>query len=211
MEREAKAAKKMTKERDRFGVLVTKEIAWADRRIGALASDAALLQGSPRRGARERDIETAPAWRQRLQGDLEALDPAVPGLDWPALKTRVGRDLDVDHPSSMPRLYEKAYGIERITRDLTGSSVGFEVQMGFEPTYAGFAIPTQSQRSRVFRCDSAPMPLVCGSGGLRRPVGARQRPRHGGGCVGREGEDGDRWLEGRWGLRESTHCCSLPR
>ena len=70
MEREAKAAKKMTKERDRFRVLVTKEIAWADRRIGALASDAALLQG-----------------------DLEALDPAVPGLDWPALKTRVERPL----------------------------------------------------------------------------------------------------------------------
>ena len=116
MEREAKAAKEMTKERDRFRVLVTKEIAWADRRIGALASDAALLHG-----------------------DLEALDPAVPGLDWPALKTRVERDLDVDHPSSMPRLYEKAYGIERLTRDLTGSSVGFEVQMGFEPTYAGFA------------------------------------------------------------------------
>ena len=103
MEREAKAAKKMTKERDRFRILVTKEIAWADRRIGALASDAALLQGSPR-SDKERDIETARAWRQRLQGDLEALDPAVPGLDWPALKTRVERNLDVDQPSSMPRL-----------------------------------------------------------------------------------------------------------
>ena len=75
----------------------------ADRRIGALASDAALLQGSPR-SDKERDIETARAWRQRLQGDLEALDPAVPGLDWPALKTRVERNLDVDQPSSMPRL-----------------------------------------------------------------------------------------------------------
>jgi hypothetical protein len=108
--KEAKAAKKETKERDRFRVLVTKEIAWADRRISALASDLALLQGSPR-SDKERDIETARAWRQRLQGDLDALDPALPALDWPALKTRIERDLDVDRPPSMPRLYEKAYGI----------------------------------------------------------------------------------------------------
>jgi ABC-type enterochelin transport system substrate-binding protein len=108
--KEAKAAKKATKERDRFRVLVTKEIAWADRRIVALTSDAAFLQGGPK-SEKERDTETARAWQQRLRGDLEALDPAVPVPDWPALKARIERDLDVDRPPSMPRLYEKAYGI----------------------------------------------------------------------------------------------------
>ncbi len=108
--RAAKDAKTETKERDRFRVLVTKEIAWADRRIGVLTSDAALLQGRPK-SEKERDLETAGSWRQRLQGDLEALDPAAPALAWPALKARIERDLDVDRPPSMPRLYEKAYGI----------------------------------------------------------------------------------------------------
>jgi hypothetical protein len=108
--KEAKAAKKEAKERDRFRVLVTKEIAWADRRIGVLTSDAAWVQGRPK-GEKQRDLETAVAWRQTLQGDLEALAPAAPTLDWATLKARIERDLDVDRPPSMPRLYEKAYGI----------------------------------------------------------------------------------------------------
>jgi hypothetical protein len=62
--------------------VLTKEITWADRRIAVFASDIALLQGRPK-AEKERDGDAARAWRQRLE----------------------------DRPPSMPRLYEKAYGI----------------------------------------------------------------------------------------------------
>jgi len=109
-QRDERAAAKAVKERDRFRVLLTKEVAWADRRIADVSKSAASLEGNAR-SATDRDLEAARAWRQRLQEDLDAIDRPPPGMDWPALEKRIQRDLDEDRPSSMPRMYEKPYGI----------------------------------------------------------------------------------------------------
>ncbi|MEA2752782.1 MAG: hypothetical protein QOI41_6925 [Myxococcales bacterium] len=109
-ETSAKSAAKEVKEQERYRALLTKEVDWADRRIRALASDLTLLQGKART-EKEQDIEMGRAWRQRLQEDLDAIDRPPPGVDWPALKARIERDLNQDRPPSMPRFFEKPYGI----------------------------------------------------------------------------------------------------
>jgi hypothetical protein len=101
---------KEAKEQERYRALLTKEIDWADRRITALASDLTILQGAAR-ADKERDVDMAKAWRQRLQEDLDAIDRPPPGAGWPTVKARIERDLNEDRPPSMPRFFEKPYGI----------------------------------------------------------------------------------------------------
>ena len=103
-------AEAVRREQDRFRVLLTKELAWVDRRIVDLTKNAASLEGTAR-SATEGDIEEARAWRRRLQEDLDTIDQPPPGMDWSSVKTRIDRDLNEDRPPSMPRMYEKPYGI----------------------------------------------------------------------------------------------------
>ena len=105
-----RAAATAVKQQDRFRVLLRKELVWADRRIDDVSKSAATLDGNARAVA-ERDLDAARAWRQRLQDDLDAIDRPPPGMDWPALEKRIKRDLDEDRPPSMPKMYEKPYGI----------------------------------------------------------------------------------------------------
>jgi hypothetical protein len=107
---EERAAATAVKEHDRFRVLLTKELAWADRRIADVSESAASLEGNAR-SATDRDVESARAWRQRLQEDLDSIERPPPGMDWSTLKKRIQRDLNEDRPPSMPRMYEKPYGI----------------------------------------------------------------------------------------------------
>jgi hypothetical protein len=80
-------------------VLLTKEIAWIDRRVADLSAD--------------RDVEIAAhrAWRARLSEDLEEIDRTPSGDAWTSLKTKMDNDLDVNRPVSIPRAYEIPYGI----------------------------------------------------------------------------------------------------
>jgi hypothetical protein len=100
----------VTREQDRFRVLVTKELAWVDRRIIDVTKNAPSLEGTART-ATEGDLEEARAWRQRLQEDLDSIDHPPAGMDWSSVKTRIDHDLNEDRPPSMPRMYEKPYGI----------------------------------------------------------------------------------------------------
>lgn len=107
---EERAAATAVKEQDRYRVLLGKELVWADRRIDDVSKNAATLDGNARAVA-ERDLDAARAWRQRLQDDRDAIDRPPAGMDWPALEKRIKRDLDEDRPPSMPKMYEKPYGI----------------------------------------------------------------------------------------------------
>ena len=107
---EERAATSAVKKEDRFRVLLSKELTWADRRIEGLTKSEELLEGNARAVA-ERDLDAARAWRQRLQDDLDAIDHPPPGTDWPTLEARIKRDLDEARPPSMPKMYEKPYGI----------------------------------------------------------------------------------------------------
>ena len=107
---EERAATTSVKREDRFRVLLSKELTWADRRIDDLTKSEESLDGNARAVA-ERDLDAARVWRQRLQDDLEAIDHPPAGMDWPTLETRIKRDLNEARPPSMPRMYEVPYGI----------------------------------------------------------------------------------------------------
>jgi hypothetical protein len=109
-QKQQRAAASAVKRHDRYRVLLAKEVAWADRRIEDVSKSATSLEGNAR-GVTERDLDAARTWRGRLQEDLEFLDHPPAGMDWPALEKRITRDLDEDRPPSMPRMYEKPYGI----------------------------------------------------------------------------------------------------
>lgn len=96
--------------RERFRVLLTKEIAWIDRRVADMERVAVTSEGTERL-AKERDAASAREWGERLRQDLEALEHPPAGTDWSALKQRIERDLDENRPPSIPRSYEKSYGI----------------------------------------------------------------------------------------------------
>ena len=107
---EERAATATVKREDRFRVLLSKELTWADRRIEDLSKSDETLTGNARAVA-DRDLDAARTWRQRLQDDLDAIDHPPPGTDWPTLEARIKRDLDEARPPSMPKMYEKPYGI----------------------------------------------------------------------------------------------------
>lgn len=100
----------VARERDRFRVLLTKEIAWIDRRVADMERVAVTAEGNERH-AKERDAASAREWRERLRQDLDALEHPPAGSDWSALKQRIERDLDENRPPAIPRSYEKSYGI----------------------------------------------------------------------------------------------------
>lgn len=97
------------RDRNQFRRLLGKEINWIDRYMGDLRSDAEALHGVER-DEKLHDVDVAREWQGRLRGDLEAIG-RVSGKVWPALKEQIERDLEEDHPPSIPRSYEKAYGI----------------------------------------------------------------------------------------------------
>ena len=107
---EDRSATSTMKREDRFRVLLSKELTWADRRIEDLSKSDESLTGNARAVA-DRDLDAARTWRQRLQDDLDAIDHPPPGTDWPTLEARIKRDLDEARPPSMPKMYEKPYGI----------------------------------------------------------------------------------------------------
>ena len=109
-QKEERAAATAVKEHDRYRALLTQEVAWADRRIADVSKGTSALEGNAR-AVTDRDLDAARTWRQRLQQDLEFIDRPPPGMDWPALKTRIQHDLDENRPPSMPRIFEKPYGI----------------------------------------------------------------------------------------------------
>ena len=81
-----------------------------DRRVAVMARVAVTAEGTERR-EKERDAASAREWRERLHLDLQALERRPAGAEWSALKQRIERDLDEDRPASIPRSYEKSYGI----------------------------------------------------------------------------------------------------
>jgi hypothetical protein len=103
-------AQTLEREHERFRVLLTKEIAWIDRRVAELEANAATTQGDVR-AEKERDVAAAREWRERLRQDLDVVEHPPPGSDWSAVKMRIERDLEENRPASMPRSYEKSYGI----------------------------------------------------------------------------------------------------
>jgi hypothetical protein len=110
-EREAaQAAKALAREHERYRVLLAREIAWIDGRLVDLEANATSLSGALRQ---ENDVEIAAhhAWRARLSEDLAEVDRAPVGTSWTALKMKIDHDLDLNRPASIPRSYEKAYGI----------------------------------------------------------------------------------------------------
>lgn len=106
----AEAAKALAREHERYHVLLTKEIAWIDRRLVELETNARSSAGALRS---EKEVEIAAhyEWRARLKDDLELVARAPAGTDWTALKTKIDHDLDLNRPALVPRSYEKSYGI----------------------------------------------------------------------------------------------------
>lgn len=97
-------------ERDRLRVLLTKEIGWIDRRVADMERVSLSTEGNERL-EKEREVVAAREWRERLRQDLETLEHPPAGTDWTGLKERIDRDLDENRPPSIPRSYEKSYGI----------------------------------------------------------------------------------------------------
>jgi hypothetical protein len=97
-------------EQDRYRALLTKEVQWLDRRIADLERVATEEQGSLRT-EKEHDIVAAHDWRERLKQDLTAIDHPPAGMEWTDVKKRVDLDLDENRPPSIPKSYEKPYGI----------------------------------------------------------------------------------------------------
>lgn len=107
------AVEAVARERARYATLLTKEIAWIDRRIAMLEKDAASATGALR-AEKDQDVATARTWSDRLREDLEAVEHPkadTADADWSALKMRIDRDLDENRPVSIPRTFEKSYGI----------------------------------------------------------------------------------------------------
>lgn len=100
----------VARERDRYRVILAKEIGWIDRRVSDMERVSLSAEG-PERLEKEREIVAARDWRALLRQDLETLEHPPPDTDWTALKARIERDLDENRPPSVPRSYEKSYGI----------------------------------------------------------------------------------------------------
>jgi UPF0755 protein len=107
---QADVAEATRREQDRYRALLTKEIAWIDRRVAQMSRDAVNATGEVR-AEKEADVASAREWRDRLSRDLDAIDHPPAGTEWPAIKTRIERNLDEDRPLSIPRSFEKSYGI----------------------------------------------------------------------------------------------------
>jgi len=107
----ADVAEAVAREQAKMRALLTKELGWIDKRIGEMARDAASAPAGKVKDEKQRDVDAAKAWRDRLQADLDAVSNPAPGTDWTQLKTRIERDLDENRPPSVPRSYEKQYGI----------------------------------------------------------------------------------------------------
>jgi hypothetical protein len=108
--KELKRESSTQREQSRYHVLLTKEIAWVDRRLVHLQEAAAGADGNLR-AVKEADILAARSWRARLQQDVGFIDHPPPGTDWSSLKKEFERDLNENRPPSMPRSFEKPYGI----------------------------------------------------------------------------------------------------
>lgn len=106
----AEVTEAVRREQDRYRALLTKEIEWLDRRVADLERVATGEQGSVRT-QKEHDIVAVREWRERLKHDLAAVDHPPAGMDWSDVKKRVDLDLDENRPPSIPRSYEKPYGI----------------------------------------------------------------------------------------------------
>ena len=110
---QADVATAIERERHRYHELLTKEIAWVDRRVTVMQADARRAENaaSGERAVKDADVNVARQWRERLKQDLDAVDHLAPGADWSVVKMRIDRDLDEDRPVAIPRTYEKPYGI----------------------------------------------------------------------------------------------------
>ena len=100
----------VAREQNRYHALLTKEIAWLDRRLVDLEKNAGTTHGALR-AEKDAEITAGRQWEARLRDDLDLVDHLPPETDWSALKQKVDRDLDENRPAATPRWYEKAYGI----------------------------------------------------------------------------------------------------
>lgn len=99
----------VTRERAQYRRLLAKELRWIDQKVAELEHDAARAEGDAR-VEKQRDVASARGWRALLEGDLREID-VTSEEDWPGTKDRIERDLDEARPPSIPRSYEKSYGI----------------------------------------------------------------------------------------------------
>lgn len=106
----AEAAQALAREHDRYHVLLAKEIAWMDRRLAELETNARASEGALR-NEKEVNIAAHHEWRARLRDDLQRVDRSPTGPEWTALKRKIELDLDLNRPAVVPRSYEKSYGI----------------------------------------------------------------------------------------------------
>jgi hypothetical protein len=106
----AQAARALAREHERYHVLLAKEIAWVDRRLAELEASSRSTSETLR-AEKELEIAAHREWRARLVEDLALVDRAPGGTEWSALKKKVDQDLDLNRPASIPRSYEKSYGI----------------------------------------------------------------------------------------------------
>ena len=98
------------RERDRYSTLLRKEISWIERRANELEKDAKTAKGALK-VEKDEDIAAARTWADRLREDLEDVEHLTPDADWSSVKTRIDSDLDENRPVSIPRTFEKSYGI----------------------------------------------------------------------------------------------------
>jgi hypothetical protein len=108
-EEQADVAEEIARERRELRRVLMREIRWIDKHIVSLKGQASVARGALR-DERLRDMDTARAWQTRLKQDLEAVD-RVSDKVWPALKNQIDKDIEQEHPMSIPRSYDKAYAI----------------------------------------------------------------------------------------------------
>ncbi|MCL2778445.1 MAG: hypothetical protein FWD73_10615 [Polyangiaceae bacterium] len=106
---QADVAEEIARERHELRRVLMREIRWIDKHLVSLKGQANVARGALR-DERLRDMDTARAWQTRLKQDLEAVD-RVSDKVWPALKNQIDRDIEQEHPLSIPRSYDKAYAI----------------------------------------------------------------------------------------------------
>jgi len=102
-------AEAIAHERSQVRRVLTREIRWIDKQVATLKSEADSARGA-QRDERLRDVDMAREWQTRLKQDLEAID-RVSDKVWPALRDHIDRDLEEEHPASIPRSFDKAYEI----------------------------------------------------------------------------------------------------
>jgi hypothetical protein len=100
-EEEEEAVAAAARERASYKQLLEKEIGSIDRRVSELVRSKKTKPG---------DVDAARSFKALLQKDLDEIEHT--GEDaWPKLKERIDHDLENERPSSVPRSFDKSYGI----------------------------------------------------------------------------------------------------